>query len=157
MPQEELAIEPVPEQPERSRPSINLTQTRAFTREDDAQLLTLSEALALPAPQPPLVTPSQWTRATARSMRGRSSEMDRVDRAYKAYYAKAFHAGSPIRTELRDVSFDLLESLSALVAAKGGDWALVKRNVASGGMLAHWHHWLSGDWGELLVPRSNGR
>jgi hypothetical protein len=51
----------------------------------------------------------------------------------------------------RTFSFDLLEALNAMLAVKGGNWADVRRNASSGGLLQEWHAFLSFNWSAPLA------
>lgn len=61
--------------------------------------------------------------------------------------AKTDGPGSP---RVKHEALALLSALRALVAAKGGQWADVTRNVQSKGLLLQWCTYLEGVWGDTL-------
>ena len=102
-------------------------------------------------PPPQLLTPKQLTDATTLGLFSpRGDETLAVDKAYEAYFnvAKGKDLTSP---QLKVVSLDLLQALTALFDAKGENWDKVDRDRASKGLLRNWHKWLDQQWGAELT------
>jgi hypothetical protein len=101
---------------------------------------------------PKLITPKEFTNATALGLFSpRGPETQAMDRAYDAYYQQAVLEHDLAAKHLKVVSLNLLEALTALLVAKGGNWELVNRDKTSKGLLREWHGWLDTQWGAELA------
>ncbi len=103
---------------------------------------------------PELLSFSSFKSRTSLRWSARSDDTKRVDDAYEAYIRLARDCPDLSAPCMRTLSINLLEALNAMLAAKGGTWSTVKRNVASEGLLEAWHVFLTDAWGEVLVAQT---
>ena len=83
----------------------------------------------------------------------RSPETKKVDQAYDAYRATAGRHPEHTSRGMEEVAVAFFISLDELVRAKGGDWAKVKRNIGSKGLLETWHLYLGVIWANEISKR----
>ncbi len=122
-----------------------------------AELAKQLEELGAGIAEPELIALSTFIgRTSLWTVLIRSAETKKVDQAYDAYRATAGRHPEHTSRGMQKVAVDFFISLDELLRAKGGDWAKVKRNTASGGLLETWHLYLGVIWAREINEREAG-